>query len=197
MKKIHLFIALSASAVLTACTYSELHPKSALKDIRNNNGYYDLQEIEPGTAKIVVRATGTSYPAHFSISTSPQACQGFKPLGEVAYTGRGVVYPWIANMGQRGRRSNPYLAHDAKPGEPIQVRGYGSWADGTGAGYRTGNCGPVTAKFTPEAGHGYTIDFAWGGKPACSLVVMDATNPDAPVPVPVQSIANCSAPATR
>jgi hypothetical protein len=50
----------------------------------------------------------------------------------MACTGRGIVYPWIANMGQRGRRSNPYLVHDAKLGEAIQVRGYGSWADGTG-----------------------------------------------------------------
>lgn len=120
--------------LLNGCTYSKLNPEAALEDIRANNGYYDLREIEPGTSKLVLRAAGTAYPAHFSVSTSAQNCQGFQSLGEVAYAGQGNVYPWIANIGQRGRRSNPYLVHDAKPGEPIQVRGYGSWADGAGSG---------------------------------------------------------------
>lgn len=185
---------IAVSAVLGGCAYSEINPEAAREDIRQHNGYYDLREVEPDAAKIVVRAAGSSYPAHFSVSASSQSCQDFKPVGEVAYTGRGLVYPWIANMGQRGRRSNPYLVHDAKPGVPIQVRGYGSWADGTGAGYRTGNCGPVTTKFTPEAGRGYTVDFVWGSKPACSLVVMDATDPDAPVPVPAALVPNCPRP---
>ena len=183
--------------LLNGCTYSKLNPEAALEDIRANNGYYDLREIEPGTSKLVLRAAGTAYPAHFSVSTSAQNCQGFQSLGEVAYAGQGNVYPWIANIGQRGRRSNPYLVHDAKPGEPIQVRGYGSWADGAGSGYRSGHCGPVTARFTPQGGHGYTAEFVWGDKPACSLVVMDATNPDMPVPVPAQAMEGCAVPVLR
>ncbi|MEJ8826277.1 hypothetical protein WKW80_30360 [Variovorax humicola] len=197
MKSAGILLAAVAGAMLCACTYSEINPDAAREDIRTNNGYYDLREIEPGTARIVVRAAGTGYPAHFSVSTSAQNCQAFTSLGDVAYAGRGLVYPWIANATQRGRRSNPYLVHEAKPSEPIQVRGYGSWADGKDSGYRSGNCGPVTARFTPEAGHGYTVDFAWGDKPACRLVVMDATNPDAPVPVSAQVIAGCPAPSRR
>ncbi|MCR8957639.1 hypothetical protein M0765_007860 [Variovorax sp. S2] len=182
------------SAVLPACTYSSINPDAALADIRANNGYDELRDVEPGTARLILRASGSGYPAHFSVSTSPQACQNFALLGNVAYAGRGIVYPWIANAVQRGRRTEPYLVHEAKPGEPIQVRGHGSWADGTGSGYRSGHCGPVTAKFVPQDGHAYTVDFVWGNKPACSLSVMDATDPDAPVSISVEAIEGCPAP---
>jgi hypothetical protein len=182
------------SAMLSACTYSEVNPDAALADIRANSGYNELSDVDPGTARLILRSAGSGYPAHFSVSTSPQACQDFTSLGHVAYAGRGIVYPWIANAVQRGRRTEPYLVHEAKPGEAIQVRGYGSWADGTGSGYRTGHCGPVTAKFTPQDGHAYIVEFVWGGKPACSLNVMDATDRDAPVPVSAQAIAGCPAP---
>ncbi len=180
--------------MLSACTYSEINPSAALADIRANNGYNELTDIEPGTAKLILRSTGSGYPASFSVSTAPQSCRDFTRLGNVAFTGRGIVYPWIANAVQRGRRTEPYLVHEAKPGESIQVSGYGSWADGTGSGYRSGNCGPVTAKFTPQDGRAYIVEFAWGSNPACSLRVMDATDRDAPVPVPAQPIPNCPAP---
>lgn len=194
MKYSEILFAAVASAMLSACTYSSINPDAALADIRANSGYNDLPDVEPGTAKLILRSAGSGYPAHFSVSTSSQACQGFTSLGHVAYAGRGIVYPWIANAVQRGRRTEPYLVHEAKPGEPIQVSGYGSWADGTASGYRTGNCGPVTAKFTPQDGHAYIVEYVWGSKPACSLNVLDATDRDAPVPVPTQAILDCPAP---
>ncbi|MET3496347.1 hypothetical protein [Variovorax boronicumulans] len=187
-------LSIIAGAVLSACTYSEINPGAALADIRANSGYNDLIDVEPGTAKLILRSTGSGYPASFSVSTAPQSCRDFTKLGNVAYAGRGIVYPWIANAVQRGRRTEPYLVHEAKPGEPVHVSGYGSWADGTGSGYRSGNCGPVTAKFTPQDGRAYIIEFVWGSKPACSLNVMDATDRDAPVPLAVQAIPNCPAP---
>lgn len=188
-----LFTAL-AGAMLSACAYRDINPEAALADIRANNGYHELSDVEPGTAKLILRSSGSGYPASFAVSTSPQACQDFASLGHVAYAGRGIVYPWIANAVQRGRRTEPYLVHEAKPGAPIQVRGYGSWSDGTGSGYRSGNCGPVTIGFSPQEGHAYTVDFAWGSKPACSLVLMDATDPDAPVAVAARIIDNCPIP---
>jgi hypothetical protein len=188
-----LFGALSV-ATLSSCAYHEINPEAALADIRANNGYNELSDVEYGTAKLILRTAGSGYPANFSISTSSQACRDFTSLGSAAYAGRGIVYPWIANAVQRGRRTEPYLAHEAKPGESIQVRGYGSWADGTGSGYRTGHCGPVTVQFTPQDAHAYTVEFVWGSNPACSLNVMDATNRDAPVSVPVQIVADCPAP---
>ncbi|BEP54057.1 hypothetical protein GmRootV35_43650 [Variovorax sp. V35] len=180
--------------MLCACTYSEINPSAALADIRANSGYNELTEVEPGTAKLILRSAGSGYSAHFSASASPQACQGFASLGNVAYAGRGIVYPWIANAVQRGRRTEPYLVHEARPGELIQIRGYGSWADGTGSGYRTGHCGPITAQFSPQDGHAYIVEYVWGSKPACSLNIMDATDRDSPVPVPTQAIAGCPAP---
>ncbi|WP_237726122.1 hypothetical protein [Variovorax sp. CF313] len=189
-----IYLTVVAVAMLSACAYSEINPDAALADIRANNGYNELPEVEPGSAKLILRAAGSGYPANFSVSSSPQACRDFTSLGSVAYAGRGIVYPWIASAVQRGRRTEPYLVHEAKPGEPIQVRGYGSWADGTGSGYRTGHCGPVTAQFTPQDAHAYTVEFVWGSNPACSLNVMDATNRDAPVSVPVQIVADCPAP---
>jgi hypothetical protein len=193
-----ILFAVITSALLTACTYTTINPEAALTDIHANNGYNELRDIEPGTAKLIVRSAGSAFPAAFSVSTSPQACRDFVSLGSVAYTGRGIVYPWIANFLQRGVRKHPYLVHEATPGEPIQVRGYGSWADGKDAGFRSGNCGPVTLAFTPREGHVYTIDFVWGsGKPACRLVLMDATDRDAPAPVSEsQAVDGCPAPAS-
>jgi hypothetical protein len=194
MKHSGILLAVIASAMLSACAYREINPEAALADMRANSGYNELPDVEPGTAKLLLRSAGSGYPANFSVSTSPQSCRDFTPLGDVAYAGRGIVYPWIANAVQRGRRTEPYLVHEAKPGEPIQVRGYGSWADGAGSGYRTGHCGPVTAKFTPQDGHAYIVEYVWGSQPACNLNVMDATDRDAPVPVPTQAIAGCPAP---
>ncbi|WP_261803285.1 hypothetical protein [Variovorax sp. PAMC26660] len=197
-EKMNWWAVVVASGMLSACAYSKINPEAALADIRANNGYNELRDVEPGTAKIVVRAAGSGFPAHFSVSTSPQACQEFTSLGSVVYTGRGVIYPWIANAVQGTSRAlgktEPYRVHEAKPGEPIQVSGYGSWGSGTGSGYRSGNCGPVTLGFTPKEGHAYIVEFGWGSKPACNLTLVDATDPDALVPVPSKTIEGCPAP---
>jgi len=177
--------------VLVGCTYRSINLEASLADVRSNNGYYELRDVGPGTAKVVVRTAGTAFPAHFSISTAALSCQQFSDLGDVSFAGRGLVYPWIANAIQHGHRTEPFIVYEAKPGVPIQVRGYGSWADGSGVGYRSGHCGPLVTKFTPQDGRAYTVDFVWGGKPECQLVVMDATDPDTPVPVQAQPIGGC------
>jgi hypothetical protein len=166
----------------TGCTYQSINPEASLADKRANNGYHELRDVEPSATKIVLRSAGTAFPVRFSVAADAQSCK-LTPLGNVSYTGRGIVYPWIANMLQRKNGTQPFLVHEPEPGKPIQVRGYGSWADGSGVSYRSGHCGPVYAEFTPQAGHAYTVDFLWGNNPACSLVVNDASDPDAPVPV--------------
>jgi hypothetical protein len=175
-----MLLAAFSSALVVGCTYRSINPQASLADVRSNNGYYELHDAGPGTAKVVVRTAGTAFPAHFSISTAAQACQQFSDLGDVSFAGRGLVYPWIANAIQRGHRTEPFIVYEAKPGEPIQVRGY-----------RSGHCGPLVSKFTPRDGRAYTVDFVWGGKPECQLVVMDATDPDTPVPVQAQPIVGC------
>lgn len=188
-----LLLAAIAGGVLSACAYRDINPEGAIADERASNGYNELRDVDPGTAKLVLRSVGAAYPARFSLSTAPQSCQGFSSLGDVAYAGRGVVYPWIANAVQRTHRAEPYLVHEAKPGQVVQVRGDGSWAGGTGWDYRSGRCGPVVVRFTPQERRAYTVEFVWGDRATCELAIMDATDPNAPVLVPTQAIANCPA----
>jgi hypothetical protein len=181
---------------ITGCTYSQINPEAAAADVRANTGYNELKDIEPGTSKLVMRTFGTSANAQFAVSTSEAPCQNFQHLGAAAYTGSGVVYPWIASALRAGTRASPYLVHEAAPGQPIQIRSTGNWSTGgANVTYRTGSCGPVTVSFTPAENRAYTIEFVWGEKMSCRLAVMDATDPDAPRPVEVRSIAGCPAPA--
>ncbi|WP_418121563.1 hypothetical protein [Variovorax sp. 160MFSha2.1] len=180
------------------CTYSQINPEAALADVRANTGYNELKDIEPGTAKLVMRtfgAAGTASNAQFAVSTAEASCQGFQHLGAATYTGNGVVYPWIARATRVGTRAEPYLAHEAKPGQPIQIRGIGIWStSGAGMAFRSGSCGPVTARFTPVENRAYTVEFVWAKDMTCRLAVMDATDPDAPQPVEAQNIPGCPAP---
>ncbi|WP_339095305.1 hypothetical protein [Variovorax paradoxus] len=181
---------------VTGCTYSQINPEAAAADIRANTGYNELKDIEAGTSKLVMRTFGISANAQFAVSTSEAPCQNFQHLGAAAYTGSGVVYPWIASALRAGTRASPYLVHEAAPGQPIQIRSTGNWSTGgTNVAYRTGSCGPVTVSFTPVENRAYTVEFVWGEKMSCRLAVMDATDPDAPRPVEVRSIAGCPAPA--
>jgi len=179
---------------LAGCAYSQINPEAAAADVRANTGYNELKHVESGTAKLVMRTFGNSANAQFAVSTVETPCQGFQHLGAAAYTGNGIVYPWIASALRAGTRASPYLVHEAKPGQPIQVRSTGSWSTGGGnVNYRTGSCGPVTVSFRPAENHAYTVEFVWGEKMSCRLAVMDATDPDAPRPVEVRSIPSCPA----
>lgn len=184
-----------AMIAVTGCTYSQINPEAAAADVRANTGYNELKEVEPGTAKLVMRTFGTSANAQFAVSTAEVPCQGFQHLGAAAYTGSGVVYPWIASALRAGTRASPYLVHEATPGQPIQIRSTGNWSTGgANVPYRTGSCGPVVVSFTPVENHAYTIEFVWGEKMSCRLAVMDATAPDVPQPVEVRVIPGCPVP---
>jgi len=188
----------SATIAMTGCTYSQINPEAAAADLRANTGYNELKEIEPGTAKLVMRtfgAAGTTSNAQFAVSIAEAPCKDFQHLGAAAYTGSGIVYPWIARATRVGTRASPYLAHDATPGQPIQVRGIGNWSTGgANVAFRAGSCGPVTVSFTPAENRAYAVEFVWGERMSCRLSVMDATNPDAPQPVEVRDVAGCPVP---
>lgn len=198
MKYSGIFFVTIASALLSACAYSTINPEAALADVRANNGYNELKDIEPGTAKLVMRtfgAVGTTSNAQFAVSTAEASCQGFQHLGAATYTGNGVVYPWIARATRVGTRAEPYLVHEAMPGQPIQVRGFGQWSTGgTNVAFRTGSCGPMAVRFTPVENHAYTVEFVWEKGLSCRLAVMDATDPDAPQPIEARAIPGCPAP---
>ncbi|MET3183774.1 UNVERIFIED_ORG: hypothetical protein ABIC43_006966 [Variovorax guangxiensis] len=185
--------------LLASCTYSQINPEAALEDIRTNNGYYELKSIEPGTAKLVLRTPGaaaTSAAAQFAVSTAEAPCEGFQHLGAAASSGHGVVYPWIARATRVGSGAEPFLLHQATPGQPIQIRGIGRWStSGAGVAFRAGSCGPVALRFTPAENRAYAVEFIWEKDMTCRLAVMDATDPDAPQPVVANSIPGCPAPA--
>ncbi|MDM0046626.1 hypothetical protein QTH91_19205 [Variovorax dokdonensis] len=101
-------------------------------------------------------------------------------------------------MGSGGAES--YLSHEIeRPGVPLQLRAIGSWATTT-AGYtgqQTGQCGPLEARFTPQAGHAYTAEFVWADVTGCKLQIMDATEPDVPKPVIEQTPLACTRPTAK
>ena len=200
---VSLLIALGITAtVLGGCAYSEINPEAAAEDVRRNTGYYELEGVEPGEARLVMRASGAGFPVSFSVSTDAQSCQGLKNVGKAANTGHGVVYPWIARMTQRSSGTEPYLVYDAQPEQPIQVQGYGMWSSviAKGVPQESGDCGPLTVRFMPQGGHAYTVDYVWGtqnGRYICTLSVKDAIDRDNPVPVTTEPVTGCAVPATE
>jgi len=142
-----------------------------------------------------MRSQGIPAPVGFSTSTSPKPCGEFSLPETVKDAGHGVLLPWIANL-TAGRG---FIEKDLAPMQPIQVRAYSNWISttsyGTGAPSLTsrGTCGSVVLRFTPQANRAYLARFVYPGE-SCQLVIEDATNPDAPVEVTTETIANCPKP---
>lgn len=183
--------------VLCGCsagkTYREIDPEAAAKDERATNGYYSLKAANNGKARIVLRSEKRPYGVNFSSSSSTTSCQDFKTIGNVMDAGHGVVYPWIAKLSSKMTRSKTFIEADIEPNESIQIRGYGSWVNDDTFFITRGNCGPITSTFTPAADHAYLVQFIWDGN-ACSQVISDATNPDSPIPLPVETVFSCPKP---
>jgi hypothetical protein len=190
--------ALSTLSALSGCSnlgksYSEIDPAGALADIRKHNGYDSVKKIVPGTAKLVVRSGGGSYDVHFSINKQDDTCHGFNKFATTRDNGRGVLLPWIADM-------NPgpdgFAATEITPGQTVIVSGESSWLSATKTGNVTtsssGHCGPKYSKFTPAVNHAYIVEFNWVGD-SCEQSLVDATDPDAPIPVADEPFLACKA----
>jgi len=189
MRRPNIGILVLALHLVTGCSnlgksYSEIDPEGALADIRKHNGYFSLQTVTPGTAKLVLRSERFPANVSFSMSDAEETCD-FKDLGSVRDSGRGVVYPWIADLTESlrpGTKPSGFIATDLVPGGRVLIRGYGSWA-GFGSTPLSGECGPLLSEFTPVANRAYLVRFTWEGG-YCRQRVFDATDPDAPIPVP-------------
>ena len=178
-----------ASVTLHGCmlgkTYREIDPEGADLEVKQYNGYYTLKQVTPGTAKLVMRSEGIGVSVQFATSTSLQPCENFSKQGIVADAGHGVLLPSIAKM-IRGDRKG-FLEQQLTPQQPLQVRAYSAWSSSSNAGpnmpttVRNGECGPLVARFTPQADHAYVARLLYPDAEHCSLIVDDATNPDAPV----------------
>lgn len=186
-----LCVVIFASAVLQGCglgkTYREINPEGADLEVNKYNGYYTLKQVAPGTAKLVMRSEGIGVSVQFSTSTSLQACEGFSKPITVADAGHGVLLPSIAKMVRRGRKGFAEL--QLTPQQVLQVRAYSAWSSSSNAGpnmpttVRTGECGPLTTRFTPQADHAYVARLLYPDPEHCNLIIEDATNPDAPISI--------------
>lgn len=192
---------LACTLALGACAYRNINPEAAAADERADGSSDALRSVTQGTAKLVFRASGAGHATSYAVSTSGEACQGFQSVGNVAYSGRGVVLPWIARMNERTRsavfKTQPFVEHDAVPGRSIQVRAVGNWQETGGVFNRAGTCGPLVAKFTPVAGRAYLVEFVWRSDNSCSQVVTDSTDPSAPTPVQLEGTQSCDSPGSE
>lgn len=178
-------------------SYSEIDPEGAKADIRKHNGYFELKAVKPGMTKLVLRSMGSGRAVNFSLSTTTLACQDFEKLGEVQFSGRGVLYPWIADMVDRRKHTADFLVREFEPKQSIYVRSNGSWFESQsipGSGMSTtssGRCGALISKFTPQANHAYVVEFNWLPD-GCMQLIEDATDPDHPVPIQAETTFACT-----
>ena len=141
-------------------------------------------------ADAILKFASTGAPMHvtFEMSTSEEDCDGFKRIGRVFDSGRGVLLPWIAKMTEGANRAvmgtRTEVTRKAAGNQPVQIRGKSSWGGGS--------CGPITMKFIPEPSKSYLVEFAFAGNSACSQRVFDITDSAQKIAVNVQPVAQCS-----
>lgn len=81
-------------------------------------------EVDAEHAKVIMKATGFTYPVQFSVRRSSDADQRPEILGTVVDSGRGKVFGWIAKMNEVGNsavaKRFPQLEVQADPGSPLK-----------------------------------------------------------------------------
>lgn len=200
-------LVLSSLAILSACSSTPRaeSPKAKAKaqaavaranaEVRGHNGYYALKNVEPGTAKLVVRNVGSQKETQFAMTASVETCKDLKLLGTTFDVARRSLtekeaYKALKKHGD----TTEYIAQDLTPGQPVIVRGIGYWhSDNTYGNKRyiaSGRCGPLYSKFTPVEGHAYLIEFEQPTKD-CAQGIYDATDPDNPVPLRSEPVTMC------
>jgi hypothetical protein len=151
-------------------------------------------------AKLLFKSGGMPMPVMYSISSSPQACQGFERVGRVFDSGRGTLLPWIANLTEKANkginRTEVSRTRNVPANVPIQVKGYSRWSSSSANALQTTTwdqaCGPLVTTFTPEPSKTYLVEFVFSGASSCRQQVSDITNPQQPVPVTDQAASSCA-----
>ena len=125
-------------------------------------------------AKIIMKATGYTYPVEFSVRRASDPDQRMEVLGTVVDSGRGKVFGWIAKLSEAANSATfkhfPQLETQANADEPFEVSGRSN-SMGTGNTY---SCGPLNSTFTPERSKVYLVEFQFVG-PGCEQHVYDVT----------------------
>lgn len=138
--------------------------------------YQNKVTVDAQHAKVVMKASGNTFPVEFSIRRAADPDQRMNVQGTVADTGRGKVFGWIAKVNETVHSATlkhfPQLEAQADPDQPFEVSGYAS-GESIGTGYR---CGPLKSIFTPERGKVYLVEFQFVGD-RCEQHVYDVTQP--------------------
>lgn len=180
MKKTSLLI-LSLILTLPGCKSNVRDSSPTLLDdgiqLRQNKVTVDAQH-----AKVIMKASGATYPVEFSIRRAADPDQRIDVQGTVVDTGRGKVFGWIAKVNETVHSASlkhfPQLEVQADPDQPFEVSGYAS-GESIGTGYR---CGPLRRTFTPERSKVYLVEFQFVGE-RCEQHVYDVTQPQERIPV--------------
>ncbi|PYB94974.1 hypothetical protein DMX04_26350 [Pseudomonas koreensis] len=127
-------------------------------------------------AKVIMKATGYTYPVEFSVRRAADPDRRMEVLGTVVDSGRGKVFGWIAKVSEAANSATfkhfPQLETQANADEPFEVSGR---SNGMGTG-NTYSCGPLNSTFTPERSKVYLVEFQFVGQ-ACEQHVYDVTRP--------------------
>ncbi|MBN6775686.1 hypothetical protein JRG42_21530 [Pseudomonas granadensis] len=131
-------------------------------------------------AKVIMKATGYTYPVEFSIRRAIEPDRRMEVLGTVVDSGRGKVFGWIAKLNEAANGATfkrfPQLEAQANADEPFEVSGS---SNGIGNTY---SCGPLNSTFTPERRKVYLVEFQFVGR-GCEQHVYDVTQPGQRIPV--------------
>ena len=179
--KITTLLILALIFTLAGC-HSNLRDSSPslLKDgiqLRQNTVAVDAQH-----AKVIMKASGNTYPVEFSVKRAADPDQRMELLGTVVDSGQGKVFGWIAKLNEVANSATvkrfPQLEAQADADQGFQVSGY---SNGTGSG-GTYSCGPLKSAFIPERSKVYLVEFQFIGS-RCEQHVYDVTQPDQRIPV--------------
>ena len=142
----------------------------------------DKVTVDAQHAKVIMKASGATYPVEFSIRRAADPDQRMDVQGTVVDTGRGKVFGWIAKVNETVHsvtlKHFPQLEVQADPDQPFEVSGYAS-GESIGTGYR---CGPLRSIFTPERSKVYLVEFQFVDD-RCEQHVYDVTRPQERIPV--------------
>ena len=183
-------VAFILSALILAGCHSNVRDSSSslLKDgvqLQQNKVVADAEQ-----AKVIMRATGFTYPVQFSVRRGGDSDQRPEILGTVVDSGRGKVFGWIAKMSEVANSAAvkrfPQLEVLADPGQTIEVLGESRVYDSNYYRYAEKivyACGPMNSTFKPQKQKVYLVEFVIVGA-GCEQHVYDVTDPAQRIPVP-------------
>lgn len=139
-------------------------------------------------AKVIMKATGFTYPVQFSVRRGADVDQRPDVLGTVVDSGRGKVFGWIAKLNEVANSATvkrfPQLELQVDSGQLIEVMGESRVYNNVYNAFQqvVYACGPMSSTFRPEKQKVYLVEFVIVGN-GCEQHVYDVTHPKERVPV--------------